>query len=439
LIIIVLLLIVSAGVYFVYFTPAKAVDSLLTASGTVETTSIAVGPELAGKVADVRVSEGDSVKAGDVLFALDGSLLKAQRDAAAAGLESAKAAVATAQAAADSAQAQYDIVLAGALNEDKANRTASWTQTKPSDFNKPAWYFNRPEELTAAQIEQEAAQAALTSAQDNLKFMQEKATGSDFMKAETRLLNARITYQAVQDVLTRANAATDGTDLKNEAQNTFDDAKSELSDAQKAYDDSMTTEGAKDILQARAKLFVAQERADMAADRVRGLQTGLMAPKVIAAQKVLDQTQAAVAQAKIAINQAEANLKVLDVQISKLEIVSPVDATVLSRNVEPGEVVNPGSIVLSLAQLNDLSITVYIPEDRYGEISLGQAVDVSVDSFPGETFNATVIVISGKAEFTPRNVQTVEGRKSTVFAIKLRVVDPNGKLKPGMPADVKFK
>jgi HlyD family secretion protein len=64
---------------------------------------------------------------------------------------------------------------------------------------------------------------------------------------------------------------------------------------------------------------------------------------------------------------------------------------------------------------------------------------VSVDSFPGASFAASVINIADQAEFTPRNVQTVEGRKNTVFAIKLKVSDPENRLKPGMPADVSFK
>jgi hypothetical protein len=61
-----------------------------------------------------------------------------------------------------------------------------------------------------------------------------------------------------------------------------------------------------------------------------------------------------------------------------------------------------------------------------------------VDSFPGETFSGTVVYISDQAEFTPRNVQTVEGRKTTVYAIKLNVPNADLKLKPGMPADVTF-
>ena len=70
---------------------------------------------------------------------------------------------------------------------------------------------------------------------------------------------------------------------------------------------------------------------------------------------------------------------------------------------------------------------------------MGQKADVSVDSFPGQAFSASIVLISDQAEFTPRNVQTVEGRSSTFYAIKLKVEDPTGKLKIGMPADVVFK
>jgi HlyD family secretion protein len=61
-----------------------------------------------------------------------------------------------------------------------------------------------------------------------------------------------------------------------------------------------------------------------------------------------------------------------------------------------------------------------------------------VDSFPGQTFEAAVVHIADQAEYTPRNVQTAEGRRTTVFAVKLAVENPDGKLKPGMPADVSF-
>jgi HlyD family secretion protein len=200
----------------------------------------------------------------------------------------------------------------------------------------------------------------------------------------------------------------------------------------------VTTDSAKDVLKARAQVSIAQERYNTAQDYARALETGAKAPTVIAAEKMLQQAQSAATQAKTAVSQAEANLALIEAQMAKLVVTAPSDGIVLARNVEPGEVVNPGSIVFTIGQLSDLSLTVYVPEDRYGEVAIGQVVKVTVDSFPGETFSATVIHIADQAEFTPRNVQTVEGRKTTVFAIKLRLDDPEGKLKPGMPADVTF-
>jgi len=138
------------------------------------------------------------------------------------------------------------------------------------------------------------------------------------------------------------------------------------------------------------------------------------------------------------VEMARAAIGVIEAQMAKLNLTAPSDGIVLSRSVEAGEVVVPGAPLLTLGRLDDLTITVYIPEDRYGNVRLGQTARVSVDSFPGQEFNATVARIADQAEFTPRNVQTQEGRRTTVFALELIVDDPDGRLKPGMPADVTF-
>jgi HlyD family secretion protein len=117
---------------------------------------------------------------------------------------------------------------------------------------------------------------------------------------------------------------------------------------------------------------------------------------------------------------------------------APVAGMVLSRNIDPGEVVQAGASALTLGDLENLTITVYIPENRYGAVHLGDEAQVTVDSFPNHSFTATVSRIADRAEFTPRNVQTMEGRSSTVYAIQLAVQDADGLLKPGMPADVTF-
>ena len=93
---------------------------------------------------------------------------------------------------------------------------------------------------------------------------------------------------------------------------------------------------------------------------------------------------------------------------------------------------------LRIGNLDPVNLTVYVPEDSYGNVYLGQNVEVTVDSFPGEKFIGKIMHIADKAEFTPRNVQTVEGRRSTVYGVDIVVPNPNQKLKPGMPADVTF-
>lgn len=119
-------------------------------------------------------------------------------------------------------------------------------------------------------------------------------------------------------------------------------------------------------------------------------------------------------------------------------IRTPIDGVVLYRSVEPGEFAAPGAPLITVADLDRLTLTVYVPEDRYGQIALGGTYAVTVDSFPTEVFTGTVRHIADRAEFTPRNVQTTASRKTTVFAIDLDLAPSGGKLKPGMPADVNF-
>ena len=438
--IVILVLVVATGAYFgirAYLN--KGTNTALTASGSIETVEVTVSPEIGGKVTDVLVDEGATIKAGDSLFRLDDTLLQAQRAVAAASLDSAKAATTTANAALATAQAQYDLAVNAARAESTSSRTASWQATPPAGYTLPGWFFTQDEAIAAAQAEVDAARTARDDAQAKLDRLQKGADAVDFLAAENRLNNARAAFVIADDILTRAKAAKDNTDLQLAAQKTYDSAKTELDDAQSAYDDLKDRDAAKNIVTARAELIAAQEGYEVAQDRLLALQTGEKSPKLAAAQATLNQAQAAAGQSALAVTQAQASLALLDVQIAKLTVKAPSDGVILTRSIEPGEVIPAGAAAFTLGRLDNLTITVYIPEDRYGEVKLDQTADVVVDSYPGETFTATVIHIANQAEFTPRNVQTVSGRKSTVFAIKLQVQDPNGKLKPGMPADVTFK
>ena len=411
----------------------------LDASGTIESVTVNLSPEMAGKVKDVLVAEGQAVKAGDPLLSLDDSLLAAQHAVASAQVDSANAALNTAQAAYATAQQQYDMSLTNALAAEKATRLSVWKDTKPTEFNLPVWYFSKEERVQAAQAQVDSTSAALKDEMQKLDDIQSRAGSAQFLQVEATLAQARLAFQNAQDVFDATNGASDSQDLRDAAQIVLDDAELNLEDAQKEYDDALTTDGATDVLEARANAVIAQEVYDNAVDNLRALQTGADSQQVTVAGKTLDQSKAALDQAQTSVKTAEANLALLDAQMKKLTVYASMDGTILTRNVEPGEFIQPGAIALTMANLNELTITVYVPEDQYGKISLGQKAAVTVDSFPGETLDAEVIHIADQAEFTPRNVQTVEGRSGTVYAIKLRITDSEGKLKIGMPADVVFK
>lgn len=436
-VIVILVLVIATLAYFGIRALLPKASTALTASGTIETVEITVSPEIGGKVAEVMVDEGDTVRAGDVLFRMDDTLLQAQRNVAAANLDLARAAAETAKRTQETAEANYTLAYNLARVESASTRTSDWRAANPSGYTLSGGYFSINELKVAAQTEVDAARSARDAAQTKLNDLVINSANADFVAAETRLINARAAILTAQDALTRANLSTNA-NLKDSAQAAYDAAKTELDDAQSAYDGLKDTDAAKSIITARAGLAAAEERYQAAQDRLLALEIGVDSPKMAAAQAVLNQAVEAAQQAQLAVTQAEANLALIDAQIAKLTVTAPTDGVILIRTIQPGEVIAAGGKAISLGRLDDLTITVYIPEDRYGELSLGQAATVTVDSFPGKTFNASVSYISDQAEFTPRNVQTVEGRSSTVYAIKLQVEDPNGKLKPGMPADVVF-
>lgn len=456
------------GVILVSCGPAGGAS--LQASGLIEATEVSVSPEMSGQVSEVLVSEGDSVKVGDPILRLEDEFLIVQRQAAVASVGTAKAAAQAAEAAYASAQTQYEIALTTARAEDNFTRIGDWVGKQPDYFDQPNWYFNRHEEIQTARIVIETAQENLKNAQANLEEVVEELENAEFLEAERRLADARITYSIIKDVYERAklskerldpdnlkypdiprgfqgtysdriaiaNELSDDPNLVKAAQSAFDAAKVELQAAQVAYNALLSSDAAVQVLDARARVEVAQEQVQAARDYLASLQTGEESLAVTAARDIMDQAEASMEQARAMVLEAEAQLAVLDLQISKLTLKSPMDGVVLTRSVQPGEVVQAGMAVMTIAQLETLTVTVYISEDRYGEVNLGDRALLQVDSFPGETFEAVVMRIADQAEYTPRNVQTKEERQTTVYAVELEVSNTDGSLKPGMPVDVTF-
>ena len=122
-------------------------------------------------------------------------------------------------------------------------------------------------------------------------------------------------------------------------------------------------------------------------------------------------------------------------RLADATLLAPTKGSVLAKHVEPGEMVNVGTPVVTIGDLDSVWVRSYIPETDLGRVKLGQRAKVSSDTFPGRSYDGTITFISPEAEFTPKNVQTEKERVKLVFRIKITVPNPRHELKPGMPVD----
>jgi HlyD family secretion protein len=148
---------------------------------------------------------------------------------------------------------------------------------------------------------------------------------------------------------------------------------------------------------------------------------------------------ASVEAARGKVGQAEAHLELVRVQLDRLTLRSSLSGVVASRHVEVGEIARAGSSILTVTEIREVTLTAYVPESKIGLVKLGQEVWVTVDSYPEEVFTGKVTYISPGALFTPKNVQLKEEREKMVFSVKIRLLNPEQKLKPGMPADAQIR
>jgi len=150
------------------------------------------------------------------------------------------------------------------------------------------------------------------------------------------------------------------------------------------------------------------------------------------------QAQADLTRAKAALDQALSSLEEVDTLLKEMTIRAPIDAIVEVCDLFPGDLLGANQTSVTLILPNQLWVRVYVPENYLGYMKENAKVEVKVDSFPKETFQGYVEQINRKAEFTPRNIQSVEERVNLVFGVKVRLDNSSGRLRAGMSADVTF-
>jgi HlyD family secretion protein len=210
------------------------------------------------------------------------------------------------------------------------------------------------------------------------------------------------------------------------AQQTMIDAEADLE--QKKLDNDRAR-------QLFAKDEVSAQERDQAATALKRALAIFSADQQRYNEAVEGSRQEDIAIARANLNEANANLGLSKVNLSYTVLRAPSAGVVTVRQAELGEVVSPGSPVVTLADLDHIWLRAYIVETDLGSIHWGQGATITTDTYPGKQYHGRISFISSDAEFTPKSVQTYKERVTLVYRIKIDIDNPNHELKPGMPAD----
>jgi HlyD family secretion protein len=144
-----------------------------------------------------------------------------------------------------------------------------------------------------------------------------------------------------------------------------------------------------------------------------------------------------IAAARAALAREEGQLAYLRRQKQESVVVAPADGVVESIDLRPGDHVAANQPVARILEPSQIWVRVYVPEPSLGRVRVGQRAAVSVDTFPKREFPGRVVEIRRQAEYTPRNIQTLDQRMDQVFGVKV-AIDPTPELRPGMAAAVRL-
>jgi HlyD family secretion protein len=177
-----------------------------------------------------------------------------------------------------------------------------------------------------------------------------------------------------------------------------------------------------------ARGAVTTAKANLANPAIRSAQVAAVQAQIVQAQADIAAAQADAERAKAAVDEARANR-------ADLQVIAPFTGTVATRTAEPGEVVTPGTPIVTLVNLGQVYLRAFVPGGDIGRVRVGQPARVYLDSAPNTPIDAQVIRIDPEASFTPENTYFREDRVKQVVGVKLLIRGALGFAKPGMPAD----
>lgn len=456
----------------VQFQAGESDATVIKASGLIQVNEVAVASQFGGRIAAIHATEGERVAAGDLLVQMDTTSIDAQIEAAEAAAAWAEAGLA--QATAGARPGQIAVAEAQLAQAEAAHAAATQAVSdtlalveNPQDIRL---------QIAVMQAQVEAAQHQVNQA-TALKDAAEVAKNT-FEAAQNRVSElggpGRSKVHAgsgsIDDL--SGNVPGDLGDLSDLPDGVYTAGGYEVHKHGDSYDlyKWVNIDVPFELHLTPNKWWQAWVGVNAATAQQKGLEASLgqlyiqrQHPQSLEAQA--DQALAALAQSEAQIAIAQAQLDALKAgataeQIAALEsrvaeaqaaldsllaqrnmmaVTAPMGGIVISVMAHPGEVSAPAAPMLTLAELSEVSLVVYLPESQIARVHRGQPVRVSVATFPDREFAGQIAHVASQAQFTPRNVATVEERATLVYAVEIRLDNEDGALKPGMPAEVVFQ
>jgi HlyD family secretion protein len=381
--IVVLIAVLGAAGMLAYHSLHQDPTNRIVVSGNIELAQVDIAFKTSGRLIERTVNEGDAVQKGMVIARLDREQLLHQRDTATAALATAQAQYAESE----SALKWQRETMAADLQLRNADLSAA--QSQLLQLKNGA----RPQEVQQSQ----AAVAAAQSQYDGAK--------KDWDRAQTLNKNDDISTSQFDQFRTRFESADANLKQVKEQANLV-----------QAGPRAETIEGASaQVERARASLRVGQANE---------IETKRREQDIVARQGDIER--------------AKSQIALIDSQLADTIAVSPINGVVLVKAADVGEILAPGTSVVTVGDIDHPWLRAYIREQDLGRVKLGDKVKVTTDSFRDKVYDGKVSFISSDAEFTPKQIQTSEERVKLVYRIKIDVDNSRHELKSNMPADAEI-
>ena len=352
-------------------------------SGNIELAQVDIAFKTSGRLIERTVNEGDTVQKGMVIARLDREQLLHQRD--------------TAEAALSTAQAQ----LAESISALKWQR-----ETMEADL--------------------QLRHADLSAAESQLLQLKNGARPQEIQESQAAVAAAQSQYDQAKKDWDRAQTLYKNDDIStsqyDQFRARFEGAQANLNQVKEHS--GLVQAGPRSETIESASAQVERARASLRVGQANAIETKRREQDIVARQGDIER--------------AKSQIALIDSQLADTIAVSPINGVVLVKAADVGEVLAPGTSVVTVGDIDHPWLRAYVREQDLGRIKIGDKVKVTTDSFRDKVYDGHISFISSDAEFTPKQIQTAEERVKLVYRIKIDVDNPRHELKSNMPADAEI-